>query len=116
VSTQDTEAIGAACKWDGTSHDPISTEQAHEVAANWRDTTQLANALDAMADEAGRLVARLEAAEQALAFYANENNWTQVTSWGGRIHDDESNAITDGGKIARAALAAAAPGETTEPE
>lgn len=58
------------------------------------------------------LAAALQEAEralrEALKFYADENNWTQPTSWGGRILDDESEAIADQGSRARAALAAAA--------
>ncbi len=45
-----------------------------------------------------------QAAREALAFYADEDNWTQMASWGSRIHDDESKAIQDGGKTAREAF------------
>jgi hypothetical protein len=58
------------------------------------------------------LMASHEEQARVLAFYADENNWTQPTPWGGRIHDDESKAIADGGKRARAALA----GDTEEVE
>lgn len=42
--------------------------------------------------------------QEALEFYADQTNWTQMTSWGGRIHDEESPAIEDYGRKARAAL------------
>ena len=60
--------------------------------------------IDTLLARAEAAEARLADAHEALRFYANENNWTQMTSWGGRIHDDESAAIADGGSIARAAL------------
>lgn len=50
-----------------------------------------------------------ETLREALAFYANEDNWTQFTSWGGRIFDDESDAVNDCGARARAALAGSDP-------
>ena len=61
----------------------------------------------------GVLTERLAEAEQALAFYADDRNWTQPTSWGGRIHDDESRAIRDGGRQARAVLGSVPPHEET---
>jgi hypothetical protein len=49
------------------------------------------------------LLKQLREAREALAFYADADNWTQPTSWGGRIFDDEAPAI-DSGKRARVAL------------
>lgn len=36
-------------KWDNPARALITVKEAHEVAAQWKDTTQLSNALDAMA-------------------------------------------------------------------
>jgi hypothetical protein len=50
-----TTGEGNTALWDEPPNAQITPEQAHEVAANWKDTTQLSNALDAMAYECGRL-------------------------------------------------------------
>ena len=52
----------------------------------------------------GRVLAMLDVIE-ALRFYADEETWTQPTSWGGRIVDDEGPWLGDTGAIARLALA-----------
>lgn len=41
--------------WDGMADDPITAAEARVVAADWRDTTQLSNALDAAAGMIERL-------------------------------------------------------------
>lgn len=64
-------------------------------------------ALVALAGEADQL-------RSALTFYADMNNWTQPTSWGGRVFDDEGDACRDCGDGARAALLRdSAPAEAT---
>lgn len=55
--------------------------------------------------------ARAAELERALTFYADKKNWTQPTSWGGRIFDEDGAAI-DCGKTAREALGVR--GEATE--
>ncbi len=49
---------------------------------------------------------------EALEFYADERTYTQPTSWGGRIMDDEGPWSKDCGARARSALAT--PEETKE--
>jgi len=56
--------------------------------------------------QAERAVAEAATLRQALSWYADTANWTQPTSWGGRIFDDEGAAVADCGERARAALAA----------
>ena len=75
---------------------------------------------DGIFDEALAALARvrdlLAAKDEALRFYADGDNWTQPTSFGTRIWDDDGEAQQDGGKIARAALAAARPSEGEKDE
>lgn len=50
------------------------------------------------------LMASEERLTAALRFYADEDNWTQPTSWGGRVFDGEGRACGDAGERARRAL------------
>jgi len=53
-----------------------------------------------------------EELRKALEFYADEKTWTQMTSWGGRIIDNEGPWLTDCGR--RAVEALTTPEETKE--
>ena len=85
-------------------------------AANVEDSEPLdvdATWIELAWDALGDLLSELDAVRGenttlrgALTFYADETNWTQLTSWGGRIADDEAPAQLDYGKTARSALAA----------
>lgn len=61
-------------------------------------------AINFYANELAGLKEQLEAARSALEFYADEKTWTQPTSWGGRIIDDEGPWLSDTGKRARDVL------------
>jgi hypothetical protein len=71
-------------RWDETRDSSITPEQAHEVAANWRDTTQLSNALDACADRLSDYERVLRLAEEAL---------DKHDEWCGYKADSPGNAI-----------------------
>ena len=66
-------------------------------------------------DRAEAAEAREAALREALEFYADEKTYTQMTSWGGRIIDDEGPWLDDTGKRARVALAADAESEEAPP-
>ena len=66
--------------------------------------------LIALAPDLARLCAELG---EALEFYGDEATYTQMTSWGGRIIDDEGPWINDVGTKARIALARLSELETT---
>lgn len=61
TTPNDSAALGPDhyATWDEPPDAPITVEQARAVAANWRDTTQLSNALDAMARVAERYAVAL---------------------------------------------------------
>lgn len=62
------------------------------------------------------LLEQLESAREALAFYADEKTWTQPTSWGGRIIDDEGPWLSDTGRRAREALGLSVASSSAEHE
>lgn len=64
---QETPLMTEFAKWDEPANSPITSEQSHEVAANWKDTTQLSNALDAMAFQYEGLQEQLYAADKQVS-------------------------------------------------
>jgi hypothetical protein len=54
-----------------------------------------------------RLLEQFEVLAEALSFYADERTYTQPTSWGGRIIDQDGPWLSDTGRLAREALVAA---------
>jgi hypothetical protein len=56
--------------WDEAPDDPITVEQARAVSSNWRDTAQLANALDAMTRQYEASRSELAAVEALTNGYA----------------------------------------------
>jgi hypothetical protein len=82
----------------------LSKKQLEEIEMNVMSVGCSDTNARRLLDHGKAMLDRLEAAERVLDFYAQEENWTQLASWGGRIHDDESKAIQDAGQKAREAL------------